>query len=210
MGTPLSSSTPRTIIFDLGKVIVPFDFSRGYRALETLCPHPAGEIPAKIMSTGLVTRLDTGTIDPEAFVQSLARELEMRITYPEFCTIWSSIFLPGTLIPEELVENLSTRYRLLLLSNTNAIHFDSIQENYPILRHFHAFVLSYKLGMMKPDPAIYRRAAELAECEPAECLFIDDLAENVAGAERVGMPAIQFFSFQQLERELAARGVRWD
>src|SRR6266536_1474158 len=116
----------RAIIFDLGKVIIPFDFTRGYRALEGLCGIPAAEIPRRIGSTDLVTRLETGLIEPEDFVRDLSALLGMRIDYPQFCSIWSSIFLPESLIPEAMLESLAKRYRLLLLSNTNAIHFGMV------------------------------------------------------------------------------------
>jgi epoxide hydrolase-like predicted phosphatase len=201
---------PRTIIFDLGKVLIPFDFSRAYQAIEAACPFPAREIAARIHATGWNRRLETGAVDSEAFVESIARELAIRCSYSEFRAIWNSIFLSETLIPDEMLAGLRRRYRLLLLSNTNAMHFESIQANYPILRHFHDYVLSYRVGMVKPDPAIYRHAASLAGCPVEECLFIDDLPENVAGAELVGMPAIQFSSLDQLERDFTARGIRWD
>src|SRR5947199_2805201 len=125
----------RTLIFDLGKVIIPFDFGRGYRALEGLCGVPAAEIPKRIGSTDLVIRFETGLIAPEDFVRELSALLGLGIDYDQFCSIWSSIFLPETLIPESLLEGLRRRYRLLLLSNTNAIHFRMVRENYPLLRH---------------------------------------------------------------------------
>jgi FMN phosphatase YigB (HAD superfamily) len=202
--------TPRTLVFDLGKVVIPFDFSKAYGALEAACPYPAYEIAARIRATGLDRRLETGAMGSKEFVQSIIRELEVRLTYPEFLSIWNSIFLSETLIPDEMLAGLRRRYRLLLLSNTNAMHFESIQANYPILRHFHDFVLSYRVGMVKPDPAIYRHAASLAGCPVEECLFIDDLEENVAGARVAGMQAIQFSSLEQLQRDFTARDVRWD
>ncbi len=98
-------------------------------------------------------------------------------------------------------------YRLVLLSNTNAIHFEMIRANYPLLRHFDAFVLSYEVGAMKPSPVIYRKAVEAAGCRPEECFFTDDIAEYIEGAGKVGIDAVQFESSAQIERELRGRGV---
>ena len=53
--------------------------------------------------------------------------LDLRITYEQFCEIWSSIFLPEILVPESLLAGIAERYRLLVLSNTNAIHFDMVR-----------------------------------------------------------------------------------
>ena len=84
----------KTVIFDLGKVLIPFDFARGYRAMEKFCDYPAAEIPKRIAGTDLVYRFETGLVEPRDFVEQLSRVLDLRVTYEQFCEIWSSIFLP--------------------------------------------------------------------------------------------------------------------
>ena len=161
-------------------------------------------------SNDLVQRFESGKVEPEDFVRQLSQTLELRVDYDEFCEIWSSIFLPDPLIPESLLEGISRRYRLLLLSNTNVIHFPMLLKTYPLLRHFHANVLSYEVRALKPSPVIYREAIARAECRPEECFFTDDIADYVAGAKREGIDAVQFESCAQIERELRARGVHWE
>ena len=200
----------QSVIFDLGKVIIPFDFKRGYERLEKVCPYPAAEIPRRIGSTDLVQRFETGLVEPRDFVEQLCRMLDLRIGYDQFCEIWSSVFLPDPLIPESLLQGLSQRYRLLLLSNTNAIHFHMVDQTYPLLRHFHDRVLSFEVRAMKPSPVIFREAIARARCRPQECFYTDDIAEYVTAARREGMDAVQFESRQQIERELVARGLRWE
>lgn len=197
----------RTIIFDLGNVIVPFDFKLGYAKIAALCGCPAGEIPLRIRATGLVQPFETGHISAEQFVREVSAVLGLRATHEEFCELWTSVFLPDTLIPEALLSSLRERYRLLLLSNTNPIHFSMIQANYPLLGHFHHYVLSYEVGSAKPDPKIYEEALAHARCRPEECLFVDDMSINVEAARRHGMEAVQFLSSEQLEKEMLARGV---
>ena len=199
----------KTVIFDLGKVIIPFDFMRGYQGLEGICGLPVAEIRRRIASTDLVQRFETGLVEPEDFVAQLSCLLDLHISYDQFCRIWSSIFLPDPLIPESLLAGLSRRYRLLLLSNTNAIHFEMLERTYPLLRHFHDKILSHRVRAMKPSPAIYREAIARAGCLPEEIFFTDDIAEYVAGAKREGIDAVQFESREQVERELRARGVEW-
>lgn len=200
----------KTVIFDLGKVLIPFDFSRGYRAMSELCSYAPEEIPKRIGSTDLVRRFESGQVPPEQFVEQLCAILNVQIEYARFCEIWSSIFLPHTLIPESLLEGLRRRYRLLLLSNTNAIHFQMVRDNYPLLRHFHEYVLSYEVGAMKPSPLIYAAAIAQAHCAPEECFFTDDIAEYVAGARQAGIDAVQFQSAAQIQTELLERGVNWE
>lgn len=199
----------KAVIFDLGKVIVPFDLARGYAALQPHCPLPAEEIPRRISSTDLVTRFEMGQLPPGDFVRQLSALLGLNLDYARFCEVWSSIFLPEPLVPEALLEGLHRRYRTLVLSNTNAIHFSMVREKYPLLRHFDDFVLSYEVGVLKPAPLIYQAAVARAGCRAEECFFTDDIPLYVEAARRLGMDAVQFQSVAQLERELAARGVGW-
>jgi FMN phosphatase YigB (HAD superfamily) len=196
----------KAVIFDLGRVLVNFDFRRGYRALEGLCPYSAGEIPVRIQSTGLVKRFETGLIGPRDFYAQFSELLGLTIDYSRFCEIWTSIFTEA-LLPESLLESLAARYPLVLLSNTNPIHFEMIRGAYQHLRHFHSLVLSHEVKAMKPQPEIYRAAIEAAQCRPEECFFTDDIPEYVEGARRMGIDAVQFESREQIERELSARGI---
>ena len=198
----------KTILFDLGNVIVPFDFKRAYSRLQPLCNYPVTEIPERMRSnTELLRRFETGHVGPEQFVKEFAELLELRITYDEFCEMWTSIFLPEPLIEESLLGSLASRRRLMLLSNTNPIHFDMIQAHYPLLRHFHHNVLSYEVGAMKPSAEIFKHAIAHAGCAAGECFFIDDLLPNVEAARTHGMDAVQFQSAAQLEEELRARDL---
>jgi len=89
----------KTVIFDLGRVIVPFDFRRGYERIAPLCGLRADEIPKRIAPSGLVDRFESGGIAPHDFVRELSTLLGLQIAYEDFCEIWSCIFLPDPLIP---------------------------------------------------------------------------------------------------------------
>lgn len=199
----------KAIIFDLGRVLVHFDFKRGYQALEGLCPYPAAEIPKRIGATGLVQRFETGLMEPAEFFTEFSRVLELNLEYSRFCEIWSCIFTE-TLVSEAMLEGLAKRYRLVLLSNTNAIHFEMVREAYrPLLRHFHELVLSYEAKAMKPDPRIYQEAVERAGCRPEECFYTDDIEAYVEGARQFGIDAVLFQGESRLVEELRARGIEW-
>jgi FMN phosphatase YigB (HAD superfamily) len=199
----------KAVIFDLGRVIVPFDFQRGYAGIEAFSGIPAAQVRQQIITTGLVPQFERGEIEPHEFVRRIATHLNLEISYEQFSEIWCSIFTRETLVPEELLAGLRDRYRLLLLSNTNAIHFEMVREHYPLLRHFDSLILSYEVGAMKPSPLIYQRAIEKAGCLAEECFFTDDIAEYVEGARREGIDAVQFQSASQIEEELRNRRVIW-
>lgn len=198
--------TYRAILFDLGRVLVHFDFHRVYRELESLCPHAATEIPKQLARSGLAEQFETGLIEPREFHAKITQILGLNVEFERFCDLFCRIFT-DTLIPDSLVEQLASRYRLVLLSNTNAIHFDMIRRSYPILRHFDELVLSYEVKAMKPHPDIYRAAIERAGCRPEECFYTDDIAAYVDGAKRMGIDAVQFENAEQLQAEMRTRGI---
>ena len=197
----------KTIFFDLGNVIIPFDFKRAYSRLQPLCNYPVTEIPQRMRGTDLVSRFESGLIGPEQFVKEFSAVLELRVNYDEFCDLWTSVFLPEPLIQESLLANLKRRHRLMILSNTNPIHFHMIRENYPLLGQFDHCVLSYEVGALKPSEKIFAAAVARADCAASECFFTDDLAVNVEAARQHGLDAVQFLSAAQLEDELRARGL---
>jgi len=197
----------KTVIFDLGGVIVPFDFSRAYRRMERLCSLDETEIKRRISATDIAIRLESGAVAPRDFVAELGGLLECPLDYDEFRELWSSIFFPETLIPDSLLESIKGRRRLLLLSNTNAIHFEMIRANYGLLGHFDHYVLSYEVGALKPSPRIYEEAIRHAQCAPQECFFTDDIPAYVEAAKKAGIDAVQFQGLEQLRGEMLQRGI---
>ena len=197
----------KALLFDLGNVLVAFDFTRGYRALERVCPYSAEEIPVRIGASGLAPPYERGELSSEEFYRQLCRTLDLHVSYEQFCDIWSAIFLPDPLVSGDLLADLHRRYRMVLISNTNDIHFRMIQANYPLIRHFDALVLSHQVGAAKPADRIYQEAIRQAGCLPAECFYTDDVAEYVEGGRRNGLDAVQFTGQADLERELQQRGI---
>lgn len=199
----------KAILFDLGRVLIHFDFRRGYRALEGLCPYDAKEIPRRLADSGLVEQFETGLIEPREFVDRICGVLDLDVDYERFREIWSSIFT-GTLLPESMLEGLRRRYRMVLVSNTNALHFEMIRDTYGhMLRHFDDLVLSYEVRAMKPRAEIFQAAVESAGCRPEECFYTDDIAPYVEGARRMGIDGVVFESRAQLELEMEGRGIAW-
>jgi len=199
----------RAILLDLGKVLIDFDFSAGYRALEELCPYPEAEIRRRIAATDLAARFETGLIEPRDFCAQLCALLELKVDYDPFCAIWNSIF-SGVLLPESMIEGLSHRYRLVMVSNTNQIHFEMVRQRYPVLRHFHGKALSYQVKAMKPRPEIFLEAVRLAGCRAGECFYADDIPAYTEAARALGIDAVTFESAAQLSTEMRRRGITWE
>ena len=199
----------KAILLDLGNVLIGFDFARGYRALADVCRYPAEQIPEVISESGLVLPYERGEISSQDFFSRLSQLLGLRVSYEQFCNLWTSIFLPGSLVPEELLIALRRRYPMVLVSNTNDIHYRMIEDSYPLVRHFDAHILSYRVGAAKPAEKIYEEAVRAARCRAEECFFTDDVEAYVEAARRKGLDAVQFRGAGELVEELRRRGVEW-
>jgi putative hydrolase of the HAD superfamily len=96
----------------------------------------------------------------------------------------------------------------LLGSNTNSLHSRKFVKQFEeVLAHFDALVLSHEVRVRKPKRGFFEHCQRLAGCDPDECLFIDDLPANVAGALELGWQGIVFRNVVDLQRELAAYGI---
>ncbi|MBE0711228.1 MAG: HAD-IA family hydrolase, partial [Candidatus Aminicenantes bacterium] len=93
--------------------------------------------------------------------------------------------------------------------NTDPERFVFVRHRFPEVLFFDAYVLSYELRLLKPDPAIYMAAARLAGTLPGECVFIDDMEENIAGAVATGLAGINYRPETDLAAELKKLGLRF-
>lgn len=195
------------LLFDLGKVLINFNFETGVRALHASCSISRDQFEAVLWDKIWVRRYERGEISTKEFHNYLCEAASLKMTLPEFCATWSSVFLPDPLISEELLANLKRRYPLILVSNTNEAHVEFIREKYRVLDYFDHLVFSYKVGSLKPDTKIFEHAIAAAKC-PAEALFFtDDREENIVVARQLGIHAHQFVSEMKLVEALQLAGV---
>lgn len=93
----------------------------------------------------------------------------------------------------------------MFLSNTNEWHWHHARRNFPVLSLTEKTVLSYEIGVLKPDPLIYRTALSHASMG-APIVFVDDVTANVEAARKLGIKGIHFQSARQLRSELKKQG----
>jgi len=189
----------RAFVFDIGNVLLRFDFSLAHKRLLPLCAAPFTEGCAEEVEA-IKVDYEAGLMDRAMFLKRVFDLMQFRGTEADFIQAWEEIFelnLPMT----GLVETLRGRYPLFLLSNTSDIHAEYFTKEYPIFGCFDDAVYSYKVRCAKPDRAIYELAASQFGVKPEETVFIDDLAINIASAREVGFHAIQY-DFRRHERLL--------
>ena len=197
---------PRAIIFDLGKVIVEFDHMTLCNNIGRRSSTPAEAVFRGIFGSAIEKDFDSGGLSPEAFHEAVLRLLHSPLTMPELARLWSDIFSlhPGI---DMLIEQLKPRFRLFCLSNTNPWHYTWCRDRFPVMRLFEGLILSYEERCCKPGLKIYERALARMGEEPHDCLFIDDMQENVLGARGAGMQAVQFTGLAGLRAYFREAGI---
>ena len=197
----------KVICLDLGKVIVDYDPTIPLNALGARSALSMPEIMQVLADREPLLQFDRGHYSRSDFYRTMCARLRLDVSTREFEQLWTSLFLPEPLLPESFLLSLKRRYRLLMLSNVNEVHFEFIWKNYPLVRHIEDRLLSYELGCLKPEPAIYRIAIDRAGVPPEEIFFADDRPENVEAARQAGIVATCFQSEQQLRMALRQAGV---
>lgn len=202
-----------TIFFDIGKVLVGFDHTRIWQGLSPYSAKSPKQVQEAIQGAGLMNRHETGELPPFDFFQEIRAlaEFQPSLQYETFRNIWEDIFWAS---PEmfRLAEALRHRYAVGLLSNVGEIHWEWLLSSFPIFSLFddRLRVLSFRVGVMKPETRIYQEAISRSQSQPNLCVYIDDLEENVLAGREAGMYGICCYSPKQVMQELRELGVDWE
>jgi glucose-1-phosphatase len=203
-------STLDTLILDLGGVLIDVDYHRTAKEFQALGFSHFAEQFSKAKQTSLFDDFETGLLGPEEFRDGIREVFTPEpgtrdpLTDKEIDKCWNAML--GSIPPArmELVEELRMRYRVYLLSNTNAIHvpafLDIIKRENRIndfRQEFDGCFFSNEVGLRKPNAEIYQHVLEATYASPERTLFIDDSIQHVHGAERAGIPALHL----DLEKE---------
>ena len=194
-----------TVIFDLGGVLVSVDFMRACKRLEAAGGAPAAAIREAIAQGEDKFAFDTGRLSPQKFAARFCAAIGLRLPYSEFAEIWCDIFAEQREVTG-LLDEIGRHADLVLLSNTDVLHFDYVRSHYGFIGKFRRLVLSYEVGHAKPARQIFERAIGL--CAPGtRMIYFDDVAEFVSAARACGLPAEQFVDAAKLTRDLERFGV---
>jgi glucose-1-phosphatase len=195
----------RCTFLDLGKVLVDYESVRFGECVQSLTGIEVARL--RPLLRDLAIEYECGRMTDTIFHGELCRRFGRDVSWGAFTSSWNSMFLPRSIIPDELLARLVRRTDLWVISNTNPVHFNYIRRHYSFVRYLRGFILSYEVGAMKPDPVIFRNALARAGCEASEALFVDDSAENIEAARKLGIDAFQFVDAVHLEGELHRRGL---
>lgn len=179
-----------TFLYDIGRVLLDFDFES---SLAQLFPDGVADPDAR-MSRMLARKdeFETGRVDVPTYIEWALDALGSPATPAEFTTAWQQIFTPNEPMWRRVRQLAAEGHRLILFSNTNAIHCPWIFEQFPEFALFPEAVLSYDIGFIKPQPEIYQYAIDTFGLLPSETLYIDDLAPNIAAGRDFGFRCFQY------------------
>jgi putative hydrolase of the HAD superfamily len=175
------------VLFDLGGVLIDIG---GVPPMKQLARIDSDEeMWQRWLTCRWVRSFERGECSADDFATGVvgdwALEVEPAIFLDAFRS-WPGGPLPGA---DELVAAVRASLPVGCLSNTNAMHTDDQFSKYPIFDAFDYRFLSYQLGLVKPDRALFDRVAELVPVAPERVLFLDDNLVNVAGATEAGFTA---------------------
>lgn len=197
-----------TVISDLGNVLLRFDNGAFYRALGAFTRRPVEEIRAVTHeNVDLLALFERGAVSPVDFYKNAADLLGLTASYEEFYAAYTHGVFSLDRDVLSLYRRLAARRRMVMLSNTDVVRWTYNKAAFPEILFFDAYVLSFDVGSVKPQPEIFREALRTAGAAPERTVFIDDLAANVKAAVRLGMNGIVFAGAADLEIRLRALGA---
>ena len=199
------------LIFDFGNVVAYFDYRKAASKLGSRLGITGEDLLDRLRPLGfsdLLKEYEAGKIEAEAFSKGVARMVGLEIEHGEFVAAWADIFTANESIVPLIRSLKADGYTLVLGSNTNDLHAAQFRRQFAeTLDHFDRLVLSYEVGHIKPSAPFYLACAEAAGAEPGDCVFIDDLAENVEGARAAGLLGVLYETTPGLIRDLEGLGV---
>jgi putative hydrolase of the HAD superfamily len=194
----------RNIIFDLGNVLIYFDYEYFFDKLIKLEKHLSKSALKKFISEKkLGSRLFTSNITNREYFRILKKKFCLKTGFNDFIYIYSDIFWENKEM-KKLIEDLyrGGRYNLFLFSNTDPAHFSFITRNFPFINLIDKKVLSFKIKMMKPQKKAFRYILEKYKLKADETLYIDDLRENTLAAKNAGINSIQYTKHKPFVKKL--------
>ncbi len=196
------------VVFDYGNVIARVDHARFFRRLTGASPEVAGDMVRRFYGQESIGadyesgRLSFGQFHSHLvhavneYVQTLPTSQRDQIKlgpWPEdaFLDAFCDMFEPLE-TTWRLMHDLKPRYRIGLLSNTNAVHYEHVISRIPVYPLFDQITMSWQVGCMKPDPRIFADVLQKFGGPPREILYLDDIPRYVAAARDEGFQAIMF------------------
>ncbi len=188
--------TIKNIIFDLGGVILDLDFERMAQQFYKMGIQDFEDYFTLKKQVDFFEDLELGQITPAEFCERLRKESKVDIDNVSIENAWNLILSDFSLERMNFLENISSKYKLFLFSNTNIIHAKCFekrcfeQTGKTLDSYFDQVFYSHGLHLRKPNVVAFEKVLEHSGLQASETLFIDDNAANIAAAQKAGIQTI--------------------
>jgi putative hydrolase of the HAD superfamily len=200
--------TIKAIIFDLGGVVINVKMDKifDYWAKET--GYDDSYVKQIFESKDIFHPFERGEISPIDYKENISSKLGLEISQDKFYNVWNDVFHDLDPRIEDLLYNLKSKLRLVVLTNTNEIHGNRWKNKYKsILKNFERIFCSYEINARKPEKEAYKIVINYLNMEPNFILFLDDKIENVEVACSLGLKGILVKSTEQIINDLNKLGL---
>ncbi len=192
----------KAIVFDLGNVLIPFDYNRLLKRLDQIDLGLGERFARRYQNNYEVHRLfEKAEISEPEFLRIMTEWTENKISTEDFKIYYSDLFEENKEV-SALLPVLKKKYKLVLLSNTNAIHKKYGWKKYDFLKYFDKLILSNEVGSVKPEAKIYEAVENFTRLKPSEHFYIDDIEEYVNAAIKRGWGGAVFENAKKLRERL--------
>lgn len=198
---------PEAVVFDLGKVLLDFDYAITAGHLAEMCDVSAGELQEVIDQSHLLLDYEAGKLTTEEFYQSVCEQTGYRGAYEKFREAFADIFSEIPAMVELHRRLRSDGVPCFIFSNTNEVAIHHIKRNFPFFKDFDGYVYSYVEQAMKPATPIYEAVERETGRSGRALLYIDDRAENVEGGRSRGWQTIHHVSPEQTIAAVGESGL---
>jgi HAD superfamily hydrolase (TIGR01509 family) len=178
------------VVFDLGKVLLDFDYAIAARRFISRCRMGVRQILQLIDQSPLLHAYETGLISTDEFFAKIQSIMGFQGEQAEFEQILGDIFTPIEPMVQLLEDLRSRGYPTFVFSNTNELTVRFIRKAFPFYSRFSGYILSFEQRVMKPDPRIYTVLERASGCAAREILYLDDRPENITAAIGRGWQAV--------------------
>ena len=182
--------TPSIVVFDLGKVLVDFDYSIAGRRIAKKSKLSAAEVQTFLDQTPLLHSYEKGQMTRRMFYETVCEQVGYRGTLAEFSGFFADIF---TEMPKMTALHADVRrkgFPTYIFSNTNDLAVEHIRHAFPFFANFDGYIFSHEVGAMKPSSKIYAALEKLTGKHGAEIVYLDDRPENIEAADVRGWQTI--------------------
>lgn len=195
------------IIFDLGKVLVDFDYTIAARKIAARSGKAPADLHAFLGTSPLLVQYESGQLTRQTFFEAIRDAIGFQGDVAEFGSYFADIFteMPGTIaIQAELRRR---GFKTFIFSNTNDLAIEHVRRSFPFFKNFDGYIFSYEVGGVKPQPGIYAAMEAMTGRRGADLIYLDDRAENIEAGRARGWRAILHESPEKTRRALTAFGI---